>query len=163
MNNINIYTDGAVPSNQYGGNRKGGIGVFFGENDPRNISYSIKEDKMTKVTNQVCELTACLMALESINQTFNRNNITIYTDSMYVVNSMTLWAKKWKINNWKKSNNTLILNKELIEKLYNLTLKLNVNYQHVKAHTNKPSDKNLFVHWYGNMMADKLAVEASKI
>jgi ribonuclease HI len=160
MNKINIFTDGAVPSNQYGGNRKGGVGVFFGDNDTRNISFHIKEDKETKVTNQVCELMACIMALEKLDNTFT--NITIYTDSMYIVNSMLVWAKKWKENNWKKSDNTLILNKELIEKLYNLSILLNVKYKHIKAHTKKPQDKESFYFWYGNMMADKLAVDATK-
>ena len=76
MKDIIIFTDGAVPNNQKKENRKGGIGVFFGENDQRNISSSVKE---TKITNQVCELLACIKALEKLVSTekIGKNNIII--------------------------------------------------------------------------------------
>ena len=68
MKDIIIFTDGAVPNNQKIGNRKGGMGVFFGENDPRNISYSIKESSILKVTNQVCELLACIKGIKKLEE-----------------------------------------------------------------------------------------------
>ena len=42
MKVIEIFTDGATPNNQNKGNvgRTGGVGVFFGDNDPRNISIN---------------------------------------------------------------------------------------------------------------------------
>lgn len=47
--------------------------------------------------------------------------------------------------------------------LYELSKEYNINIKHVKAHRNEP-EKNTLQHfyWYGNMMADKLAVEGSK-
>ena len=170
MNYISVFTDGAVPNNQFQGNRKGGIGVFFsnsqnktGNCDSRNLSYSILETKDYKVTNQVCELLACISALETIitTQIIGKNEIIIYTDSMYVINSITEWAKNWKKNNWKRSDNKPIQNLELIQKLYYLSKNLKVGYKHVKAHTNPPSEySDEYFEWYGNYMADKLAVQA---
>lgn len=161
MKDIIIFTDGAVPNNQKKENRKGGIGVFFGENDERNISLNIKE---SKITNQVCELLACIKAIEKVISTekIGKNNIIINTDSMYIVNTINLWAKKWEKNNWKKSDNKLIQNDELVKQLYYLSLNLNVKFNHVKAHTKEPINKDSqdYFNWYGNFMADKLAVSA---
>lgn len=159
MNSIIIFTDGAVPNNQKGGNRKGGVGVFFGDNDVRNISYSIKETLTFKVTNNICELLACINGIETCVPS---NNIIIMTDSMYIVNSMTVWGKKWEKNDWKKSKHTKIENEDLIKKLYYLTNNFNIKYKHVKAHTKAPSiDSDKYSEWYGNYMADKLAATAA--
>jgi ribonuclease HI len=165
MKDIIIFTDGAVPNNQKKGNRKGGIGVFFGENDSKNISFSIKESSILKVTNQVCELLACIKAIEKLISTekIGKNNIIINTDSMYIVNTINDWAKKWEKNNWKKSDNKIIQNEEIVKQLYYLSLNLNVKFIHVKAHTKEPIDKSSqeYINWYGNYMADKLAVSAT--
>jgi ribonuclease HI len=165
MKQIIIFTDGAVPNNQTKGNRKGGVGVFFGDNDSRNISLGLKETTSTKVTNQVCELLACIMAIEKIitTQEIINKKIIIYTDSMYIVNTITLWGQNWAKNDWKKADNKPIQNEDLVKKLYYLSKNINVNYQHVKAHTKTP-DKNSekYFEWYGNYMADKLAVQATK-
>lgn len=166
MKDIIIFTDGAVPNNQHAGNRKGGVGVFFGDNDNRNISFSLKESPTNKVTNQVCELLACIKALKVIVMTekIKEVNLYIHTDSMYVINSITKWAKKWEQNNWKKADKKPILNQELIKKLYYLSINMNVTYNHVKAHKTEPSKYSQeYYNWYGNYMADKLAVQATLV
>ena len=160
---IIIFTDGSVPNNQ-GTNRKGGIGVFFGTNYASDISLSLQETKDFKVTNQVCELLACIKGIESINKIKGiiKPNIKIYTDSMYVVNIINCWAKKWEKNNWKKADNKSIQNEHLIKQLYFLSNKYDVKYIHVKAHRKEPDKmSNDYFIWYGNYMADKLAVSAS--
>ena len=53
---MNIYTDGASSHNQHKDKRRGGIGVFFDINDPRNISMEIKENQK----NQRMELYDCI-------------------------------------------------------------------------------------------------------
>jgi ribonuclease HI len=149
---MNIYTDGATSNNQNKHLRKGGIGVFFGDNDNRNISMEIKENP----TNQRMELIACIKALELIDE----SNINIYTDSKYTINCVTLWYNNWKNNNWKTSKGSDVKNLELIKQLYNLVNTKNVNFFHVKAHQKAPSDKNKYKHWYGNKMADYLATSS---
>ena len=164
MNPIIVFTDGAVPNNQYKGNRKGGVGVFFGNDDPRNISFSIKETSKVKVTNQVCELLGCIKALETVISTtiINNNLIELKTDSMYIVNTINKWAKKWVKNNWKKSDNKPIQNEELVKKLYYLSKNINVKIIHVKAHKTAPKINSVeYFDWYGNYMADKLATSAA--
>ena len=164
MKQIIIFTDGAVPNNQVKGNRKGGVGVFFGLSDTRNISFSLKESSTKKVTNQICELLACVSALETIVSTekIGTKKIIIYTDSMYIVNSMNTWAKKWEKNDWKKADGKTIENKDIMTKLYYLNENVGVKFIHTKAHTKEPSkDSNKYFEWFGNFMADKLAIDAA--
>ena len=66
MSEVIIFTDGSTLNNQIKGNRKGGVGVFFGDNDERNISLALKESDGNKVTNQVAELLACIKGIEKI-------------------------------------------------------------------------------------------------
>jgi len=164
MDKIEIFTDGSTLNNQVKGNRYGGIGVFFGDNDSRNLSIPLKETVKIKVTNQVTELTACIKAIEQLTEEDLNKKITIYTDSIYVHNAMKKWAKNWIKNDWKGSTGKVVKNVELMKTLYQLTLKYNVNYVHVKAHRNEPDrDSKQYYYWYGNFMADKLAVEASNL
>ena len=165
MDDIIIFTDGSTLNNQNKGSRKGGVGVFFGDNDERNISISLEESDSNKVTNQVAELLACVKGIETLvtGQKINKK-IIIYTDSMYIVNMMKSWADKWVKNDWKKSDGKEVLNIDLVKKLYYYSKNLNVEFRHVRSHTKEPSksDPNYKI-WYGNMQADRLAVEASNL
>ena len=149
---MNIYTDGATSNNQTKNLRRGGIGVYFGDNDKRNVSMEIKENP----TNQRMELIACIKALEVSNE----QDINIYTDSKYTINSVTTWYAKWKNNNWKTSKGSHVKNLDLIKKLYDLVKSKNVSFYHVKAHQKAPKDKKKYNHWYGNKMADHLATSS---
>lgn len=48
------------------------------------------------------------------------NKIKFVTDSEFVINCMTQWIKKWKINNWKVTSGGDVKNKEDLVKLDNL-------------------------------------------
>ena len=78
---INIYTDGATQFN--GTDRKSGIGVYFEDNDERNLSKLVD----TKDNNE-CEIIACIEALKIVVNSFNFVNIL--TDSRLVVDHMNL-------------------------------------------------------------------------
>ena len=158
---IIVYTDGSTLNNQHKGHRKGGIGVFFGNNDPRNKSIKLIESATNKVTNQVAEISACIEAIESIDKDTCKS-ILIKSDSMYTINCITKWCKTWEKKGWKKSDGKIIENLELIQKLYNYSNNYNVCYEHIKAHTSQPPvDSSKYADWYGNMMADNLATRAS--
>jgi ribonuclease HI len=160
MNNtVIVYTDGSsLNNNKKNIKRYGGIGVFFGNNDNRNVSEKLNG---YKITNQVAELMACTRALEILNKCGKK--IILYTDSKYVMNSMTSWAINWEKRGWKKADGTPVNNVELIKKLYTLTKNNNVEYKHTNSHKNPPNDKSSLAYniWYGNMMADKLATQAA--
>ena len=165
MKEIIIFTDGATPNNANKGHRKGGVGVFFGDNDLRNMSFGLQESDKIKVTNNVCELTACIKAIEKIMSTEKviGKQVVIYTDSMYIVNTIANWASGWEKNGWKKDTGK-IANLDLIKKLYYYSINFGIIFRHVDAHTNEPLDKtsNEWKLWHGNFMADKLATDGTK-
>jgi len=159
---IIVYCDGSSLNNTAKkGNRAGGIGVFFGENDPRNISEPITDDKVTNITT---ELLACIKALYILKNNNYKGFIYIYTDSMFVINCITTWCKRWEKQGWKKEDKSEIENLELVQELYNLTKTSKVIYKHVRAHMDEPKDKKSeeWKHWYGNGMADMQATAAAR-
>ncbi|KAF0501062.1 ribonuclease h [Gigaspora margarita] len=56
------------------------IGVFFEDNDPRNLSERLPGDHQT---NNRAELYAAICALEKVN---NEQDLIVFTDSTYVIN-----------------------------------------------------------------------------
>ena len=162
-NTIEVFTDGSTFNN--GKKNKiqfGGIGVYFNDNKYPSISESL----YGKITNNIAELKAIIVAIDYIIslETFNILNtfIHIYSDSEYTINCIIKWSKTWEKNGWKKRDKKEISNKDLIIKLYNYYKKYKIKFIHVKAHTSEPKDTILHKIWYGNKMADKLATDASK-
>jgi len=136
-----IYTDGACSGNPGKG---GWAAIILDEKGQSSISGSYN-----KTTNNRMELMASIMALKKIN---NKSEVIIYTDSRYVKDGITVWIKKWKLNNWKSANKKPVKNKDLWVKLDNLCQKHNVNWKWVKAHAG-----NKF-----NNLVDELAVSKTK-
>ena len=159
---IEVYTDGSSTVYRDNGVRYGGIGVFFGNKNKNNYSCGFKDKD---VSNQRMELTACIKAIEIIEQQYDSFNLTIITDSMYCINCVTKWCINWIKYNWKrKVGQTLktIKNLDLIKKLYDLVQKYNVSFVHINSHQDEPSNKKSieWKRWYGNDCADKLAASA---
>lgn len=137
MNQIEVYTDGACfPNPGFGGwawtTLKGEQNSGFGGED---------------TTNQRMEIQAVIEAIRSLYKP--ELNLVIYSDSMYVINSATVWYKNWQVNNWRKNT---IKNRDLLEQLIELAVKPNVSFRHVKGHSGNA----------GNEEADRLAMKASR-
>ena len=147
---IKVFTDGSSFCNGAKNKnlRKGGIGVFFGDNDERNVSEPFK---IGEITNQRTELYACIKTLQILDNCDQQ--IQINTDSEYTINCITKWYKGWERNNWKNAKKQPVKNQDLIKQLYNFYKKNKVTFNHVRGH------KGI----YGNEMADHLAVEGSKM
>jgi ribonuclease HI len=140
-----VYTDGACSKNGKL-NAKAGIGIYFGENDPRNISECI----IGKQTNNTAELKAIIKTFDIIKDDILLNKkIAIVTDSRYAILCCTTYGEKC-INNPKN-----IPNKELVKQAYEIYKNTNVKFIHIMAHTN-----NNDIHSIGNKNADKLATQA---
>ena len=158
---LNIYTDGSCVHN--GGKRAfGGIGVFFGIGDPRNISECVRfgADVHGAVTNQATEILACLRAMETaVDKNDANNNIVIHTDSEYVVKSMNVWAYAWSKNGWKNKKGAPVANVANMRRLFDLKRKLRARFVHVPAHGEEPAIKRsrAWTEWFGNAQADELA------
>ncbi|MFL2804540.1 MAG: ribonuclease H [Dehalococcoidia bacterium] len=124
---IDIYTDGACIGNP----GPGGWGVvILQEND--NIFLSGGEKN---TTNNRMEITAVIEGLKNVDS----KDLTVYSDSTYVINTIT---KGWKKNK----------NQDLWEILEKLVSEKNVKWEWVKGHSG-----NEF-----NEKADKLAYGEAK-
>lgn len=143
-----VYTDGSCSSNGYK-NASAGIGIYFGENDIRNVSRKIDG----KQTNNVAELTAIYEVYDIIKEDIKKGKkIVIVSDSEYSIRCLTSYGDKCHKDGWNKE----IPNKELVMKTYKLYKDIeNISFQYCKAHTNKKD-----IHSIGNYNADKLANNA---
>ena len=140
-NVIYIYTDGAVSNNHNQRKSFGGIGVYWGNKHPNNVSEKFI---LHPVTNQRTELYAIIRAFQAIIKDEIHldpaTKIIIYTDSMYALNIIT---KRWRARD----------NLDLVHQAWDLLKNINnLEINHIRAHT-----KNKDIHSLGNYMADTLA------
>jgi ribonuclease HI len=152
-----VYTDGAC-SNNGRSNAKAGYGIYFGENDPRNVSKAI----VAKQTNNIAELTAIIETYPLIEQDLVAGKtICIMSDSIYAIRCAGEYGekcskKKWGVGKKKPIPNVLLVKKAF--ELYKDSLSGGlasggrVVFMHVLAHTG-----NKDIHSIGNDWADKLA------
>lgn len=107
---IRIYTDGSSLSNGQS-SAWGGVGVFFGPADKRNISEPLSG---TKQTNQRAELMAMVRALEVAPKD---RRIVIVSDSKYSIDCVTDWFQNWQRNGWVNSAKKPVENRDLVQKI----------------------------------------------
>ncbi|MCL4441014.1 MAG: ribonuclease HI [Firmicutes bacterium] len=142
LKNVTIYTDGACSGNP----GPGGYGVVMLYKDPVPARIAGFRD----TTNNRMEILAAIVGLESLQE---RCNVTIYTDSQYLINAIEKgWAKKWRANGWMRNKKEPALNADLWERLLKLCERHNVKFVWVRGHSGNPE----------NERCDRLAVEASK-
>ena len=114
---IGLYIDGACPGNGTP-SAKGGIGVYFGQNSPYNISESLRGPNQTS---QRAELLAALAALRQIvHVVMQKKGLELFivvTDSAYLVDCLAKYVYKWRVNGWKTSKGNSVANRDLIEPL----------------------------------------------
>jgi ribonuclease HI len=155
------------------------VGVFYGRNDPRNISTSL-QGILVHQTNQRAELTALKLALEWIvnkpdsfacdSNDWNTTNksktlasattrkkqvIIIKSDSNYCVRGFKTWLKNWKKKGWLNSKKEPVANQDLWRQVDTLNARIallngiDVKVEWVRGHNAEE----------GNEEADKLAVD----
>src|SRR6185437_4267761 len=120
MSHLTIYTDGAARGNP----GPGGYGaVLHWGNTIKEISGGYKH-----TTNNRMELMAVIAALQLLKR--DHLNITIYSDSAYVVNSV---EKKW-VFGWEKKGYAGKKNADLWAQFLQYYRKHNVKFVWVKGH-----------------------------
>jgi ribonuclease HI len=86
-------------------------------------------------TNNRMELSAAIAALEALSElNVNSRQITVYTDSQYVHQGISVWIHAWKKNGWRTSEKKPVKNKELWERLDKLAEEYSLTWQWVKGH-----------------------------
>jgi ribonuclease HI len=140
-----VYTDGAC-SNNGKENAIAGIGIYFGENDMRNVSQKV----IGKQTNNTAELGAILHTYNIIKpDILSGKKIGIVSDSAYAIRCATTYGKSCEKEGWERD----IPNKDLVRNIYELYKDIStIKFLHIMAHTQKTDN-----HSIGNDHADKLA------
>uniref|UniRef100_A0A803JPR3 Ribonuclease H1 n=1 Tax=Xenopus tropicalis TaxID=8364 RepID=A0A803JPR3_XENTR len=141
-----VYTDGCCSRNgQYGAN--GGIGVYWGPGDSRNVSAKLKG----RQTNQRAEIEAACTAVEQARDD-NITSLNINTDSRFTIKGMTQWVPRWKENGWKTIDGRDVINKQDFQKLDKACENMDIKWNYVPGHSGS----------VGNDRADQLAKAGSR-
>ncbi|MFT3970508.1 MAG: ribonuclease HI family protein [Micropruina sp.] len=87
-------------------------------------------------TNNMGELTA---VLDLLRQTADVDDeLLVYCDSMYVINSLTKWMPGWKRKGWRKGDGKPVLNVEIMKELDAALAGRRVKFEWVKGHSGHP-------------------------
>ncbi|CAG7822551.1 unnamed protein product [Allacma fusca] len=97
---IICWTDGSCSRNGHDG-ATAGIGVYFGEQHPWNISKAL--DSCIKQTSNRAEIWAAIEAIRKIREK-GVYYVEIRSDSNFLVKGMTVWIHKWDKNGWRQSS-----------------------------------------------------------
>ena len=131
MKKVEIFTDGACSGNP----GPGGWGAV--------LRFCGREKELCggddDTTNNRMELTACIEALSALKEPCE---VTLTTDSQYVVNGMTKgWASSWQKNGWIKSDKKPAQNPDLWEKLLELSKQHKLTFVWIKGHAGHPENE----------------------
>ena len=130
MEKIIIYTDGACKGKP--GHGVWGVLILL-ENEQIELSGGSKE-----TTNNQMELTAVIKALNFFEK---KIKVDLYTDSKYVMDGITDYIKKWKINGWQTANKKPVKNMNLWKILDELNNLHDINWNWVKGHSGNPENE----------------------
>lgn len=124
MKEVTIYTDGACRGNP-GIGGWGTILVWHG------IEKELSGGEVSTTNNRM-ELTAAIEGLKALKEPCT---VSIVTDSKYLCDGFTQgWVYGWEKKNWKKSDGSPALNKDLWEELLRLTKTHKVSFTWVHGH-----------------------------
>ena len=124
MKIIRIYTDGACRGNP----GPGGWGALILK-DNEEIKLNGGQND---TTNNQMELTAVIKALKFFSES---TEIEIFTDSKYVMDGITEYIKKWKVNGWKTASKKSVKNSDLWKQLDDLSTHHSIKWNWVKGHS----------------------------
>ena len=141
MKQVEIFTDGACSGNP----GPGGYGVI--------LRYGAAEKELSGgeavTTNNRMELMAAITGLRALREPCQ---VTLYSDSQYVINGITKgWAAKWRANGWMRNRTEKAVNPELWDELLTLCARHEVTMVWVRGHAGHPE----------NERCDQLAVAAA--
>ncbi len=119
-----VYSDGACSGNP----GPGGWGVIVIWPDGRREELNGFEPR---TTNNRMELTGALQGLSIVP---NGAEVTVYSDSQYVINGACSWLDAWKRRGWKTAAKAPVLNRDLWESLDAERDRLRLSWEWVRGH-----------------------------
>ncbi len=141
---IAAATDGACSGNP----GPGGWGALIRFEDGSILEFGGFE---SHTTNNRMELVAALQILKKLNNLPLHKDLTIRTDSKYLIDGLGTWIKGWKQKGWKTSAGKPVINQDLWKALDIARIE-GVKLEYVKGHSGD----------LDNDRVDKIAVSFSK-
>ena len=144
---VTLYTDGACSGNP----GVGGYGAILVHVDANGIKHEKEFSQgYNMTTNNQMELLAVIVGLEALKKPCN---VTVYSDSKYVVDAFNnKWIGGWIAKGWKTAGKSPVKNVDLWKRLLEAKKQHDVEFIWVKGHAG---------HEY-NERCDTLAVAAGK-
>ena len=141
MKKIDIFTDGACKGNP----GPGGWGALLrmGRHE-KELSGSEPQ-----TTNNRMEMTAAIRALGALIEPCE---VSLYTDSKYLIDGMTKWIHGWKKKGWVNASKKPVRNADLWHELIDVAGTHTIHWHWVKGHSGHPE----------NDRVDKLASDAAE-
>ena len=84
------------------------------------------------------ELTAAIMALESLNRSCQ---VRLTTDSEYVKKGVSEWMPVWKRRGWRTADKKPVKNRDLWERLDNAVQQHQIQWHWVRGHSGHPENE----------------------
>jgi ribonuclease HI len=120
---VKIFCDGACKGNP----GPGGWGAILRHGKVDKELYGFNPH----TTNNVMELTAAIQSLKALKSPCE---VTLVTDSNYVVKGMSEWIFSWKKNGWRTSDKKPVKNIELWTELDEAAARHKVKWKWVRGH-----------------------------
>ena len=121
---VEVFTDGACRGNP----GPGGWGALLRDKGQEKQLFGGEAD----TTNNRMELMAAIMALESLPV---HSNVSLTTDSKYMMQGITEWIANWKRRGWKTASKKPVKNVDLWQRLDAVVCQHSVRWHWVKGHS----------------------------
>ena len=130
---VTVYTDGGAKPNP--GGPGGWAALLISGEHQRELSGA-----EPATTNNRMELTAAIMALEALHEPCL---VTLYTDSQYLKNGITLWLPGWLRKGWKTSARKPVKNQDLWQRLHAACQNHEVHWRWVRGHAGNQENQRV--------------------
>jgi ribonuclease HI len=140
LKKVDIFTDGACKGNP----GPGGWGAILRMGRHEKEMSGSEAD----TTNNRMEMTAVIRGLRALIEPCD---VTVHTDSRYVIDGITKWVHGWKRNGWVNASKQPVRNADLWHELIEVAQRHTIDWQWVKGHDGHPE----------NERADRLASDAA--
>ncbi len=132
MKHVEIFTDGACKGNP----GPGGWGALLrmGRHE-KELSGSDPE-----TTNNRMEMMAAIRALKALIEPCE---VTLHTDSRYLIDGMTKWIEGWKKRGWINASKKPVRNADLWHDLIEAAAPHKITWEWVKGHNGHPENERV--------------------
>ncbi len=127
-----VYTDGSCLGNPGPGGW--GVRVIHAEQTVQELGGGESD-----TTNNRMEMQAVIAALEYLGP---EPDVTVYSDSRYVLDGLTKWLRGWQRRGWVTSTGNPVKNRDLWQQLERLNRR-GIQWRHVRAHTGDPNNERV--------------------